>query len=109
MQKILTATTAKQRAITLVELLIVIIIIGILAGAMLMLRASSSDKAEASRIISDLRTLKVAVSMYQVAEGANPPPPLLDDLKKHVDRAIPPGYEVHTRSSYSRGLLVYPI
>lgn len=55
---------SKKRAFTLVELLIAVIIIGILAGMMLMSAGSATDSAKAARIISDLRNMKAAALMY---------------------------------------------
>lgn len=50
---------------TLVEMLIVIIIIGVLAGMMLLSSGAATDKAMAVRIISDVRTMKAAALMYK--------------------------------------------
>lgn len=55
---------SKKRAFTLVELLIAVMIIGILAGMMLMSAGSATDSAKAARIISDLRNMKAAALMY---------------------------------------------
>ncbi|MCD8163198.1 MAG: prepilin-type N-terminal cleavage/methylation domain-containing protein [Synergistaceae bacterium] len=54
-----------HRAFTLVELLIVIIIIGTLAGMMMLAAGSATSKAEATKIVANLRTLKSAVMMYE--------------------------------------------
>jgi prepilin-type N-terminal cleavage/methylation domain-containing protein len=84
-----------RKGFTLVELLIVIIIIGILAGGMMLVAGTSRDSAEAARIISDLRTVKSAALMWIVenpmgfSEGnwkeleQNPSP-----LNKYLDRAL---------------------
>ncbi len=61
-----------RRAFTLVELLIVIIIIGILAGMMMLSAGAATDKATATRIISDTRTMKAAAVMYKADYGSWP-------------------------------------
>jgi len=53
-----------RKGFTLVELLIVIVIIGILAAALLLSSGSATDSAEASTIVSDLRSLASATMMW---------------------------------------------
>ncbi|GHV39491.1 hypothetical protein FACS1894187_19510 [Synergistales bacterium] len=53
-----------RKGFTLVELLIVIVIIGILVGAMLLSSGSATDTAKASAIVSGLRNLKGAAIMF---------------------------------------------
>ena len=53
-----------RKGFTLVELLIVIVIIGILAAAMMLSSGSATAAAEASNIISDLRSMKAAALMF---------------------------------------------
>ena len=43
-----------RRGFTLIELLIVMTIIGVLSGSLLLTMGSSTDKAEATRIVTDL-------------------------------------------------------
>jgi len=76
----------KRTGFTLVELLIVIIIIGILAGAMLLVAGSGTDKAEATKIVSDLRSLKAAALMYY---ADNPSGKLsVASLDKYMDKKL---------------------
>ena len=81
----------KRTGFTLVELLIVIIIIGILAGAMLLVAGSGTDKAEATKAVSDVRSLKAAALMFYadkpnetLTAGNNE----ITELEKYMDREV---------------------
>ena len=81
---------------TLVELLIVIMIIGILAGLVMLGIGEARDSAEATRIINDLRSVKAACLMYYAEEGnwpsqTNTMPQtydLMDALEKYLGRPL---------------------
>ncbi len=81
----------KRAGFTLVELLIVIIIIGILAGALLLVASAGTDKANASKIIHDLRAIKAAAIM-KTSEDGNwswvDPSGNLSDIREYIDRDI---------------------
>ncbi len=82
----------KRKGFTLVELLIVIVIIGILAGAMMMLMGSSTDKAEATKIISDIRTMKGAALQYYADNSGYPAAGNVTDFEAYVDKDLSDGY-----------------
>lgn len=60
------------RAFTLLELLVVIGIIGILAGIMLVSFGGSTEKARAAKCMSNMRNLAVAAQSYGMAESYYP-------------------------------------
>lgn len=66
------ASRGRSQGFTLVEMLIVIIIIGILAGMMMVSTGPATDKAESTRIASDMRSVKTACVMYYADSGEWP-------------------------------------
>ena len=75
----------KSKGFTLVELLIVIIIIGILAGMMMLSTGGATAKAEATKIVSDMRNMKAAAIMVYADNGEWPNDTTADSLDKYLD------------------------
>lgn len=63
---------SRRRGFTLVELLLVLALVGVLAGSVVLVSGGASDRAKAIRIVSDLRTIKSAALMYYVDRGRWP-------------------------------------
>lgn len=58
-----------SKGFTLVELVVVIAIIGILAGIAIPMYTDATATARGARIIADMRTLQSAYTMYVAKEG----------------------------------------
>ena len=58
---------AGRRGFTLVELLVVTVIIGVLAGMMIVSVGASVDSADATKLINDLRVIKAASLRHFIA------------------------------------------
>nr|WP_321503406.1 prepilin-type N-terminal cleavage/methylation domain-containing protein [uncultured Dethiosulfovibrio sp.] len=94
----------KRPGFTLVELLIVIIIIGILAGGMMMVAGAGTDKANATKIVSDLRNFKSASLMLYADTNSWPRAGEngISDIAKYIDRTIVSGdYDYITSVDFS--------
>lgn len=82
-----------KKGFTLVEVLIVMIIIGILAGGMTLVAGGSRDIAEATRIVSDLKSIKVATLMWIVDDPNGVDPNIWEEkghssLDQYLDKPI---------------------
>lgn len=80
----------KSKGFTLVELLIVVIIIGILAGMMMLSTGSATAKAEATKIVSDMRNIKAAAVMYY-ADNDGSWTDKIGHLSKYLDGNVTSG------------------
>ena len=77
----------KSKGFTLVELLIVVIIIGILAGMMMLSTGGATAKAEATKIVSDMRNMKAAAIMVY-ADSSQTWPTAIASLDQYMDQKV---------------------
>lgn len=59
----------RKKAFTLVELMIAIIIIGVLAGFVMISAGGATDKANGTRCVADRRSIKSALNIYRAEHG----------------------------------------
>ncbi|MBI1388788.1 MAG: type II secretion system protein GspG [bacterium] len=67
-----TVRRERENAFTLVELLLVVTIIGILAGAVLVNIGGQTEKAKITRAKSDISTIETALNLYEIQIGQYP-------------------------------------
>jgi general secretion pathway protein G len=72
-----------------VELLIVIVVLGILAGIVLFAVGSFRDGAETSAVSAETRTVRTAVAAYRVRHGADAVPTITDLVNGDYLRSEP--------------------
>ena len=88
----------KSKGFTLVELLIVIIIIGILAGMMMLSTGGATAKAEATKIVSDMRNMKAAAIMVYADNSVWPTD--IRSLDNYLDQNPSGSYSIPTPGAY---------
>lgn len=62
----------KKKGFTLVEVMVVVIIIGALSGILMISAITAMDRAEATRIVSDLKNIQSASLLYFADNSAWP-------------------------------------
>lgn len=95
-------TNFARKGFTLVELLIVMVIIGTLASTLMLTMGGGRGKAEATKIVSNLRNLKAAAIMYYTDNGEWPGDAaatdamawVTDSLDMYLDREYADGSSV---------------
>ena len=93
----------RKTGFTLVELLIVIVIIGILAGMMMFATGAATDKAQATKIVNNMRTLKSAVLMYYMDNYKWPDGGSDTANNKGIDASVLRGYVDQSKFTDSIG------
>jgi general secretion pathway protein G len=75
--------TGREAGFTLIEILLVTVIIGILAGSVVMVFAGGAKDARIKRALQDIRTLENVAERY-VMEHNDQMPNSLDDIRQYI-------------------------
>ena len=92
---------------TLIEMLMVIIIIGALTATVMLSVSSATDKANASKIVSNLRSLKAACIMYYADNERWPSADTYFDGVQSTDDGIKRSIESYLDKIPEKGYKIY--
>lgn len=102
----------RKKAFSLTELLIVIIIIGVLAGITMLSMSSMDDKLKANEIVENLRMAKEAALNYYTKNGTWPNNGKYDDsstidslLSVQMDKKLGNNYLLTAGGNYTNSLI----
>ena len=93
-----------KRAFTLVEVLIVILIIGILAGLIMLSSGSATDTAERTRCVADRRSLRSALYIFRIEKGGTTSADLSATLNEVLDKMFDNGQGTVSGDSEINGI-----
>ncbi|MDR3253936.1 MAG: type II secretion system GspH family protein [Synergistaceae bacterium] len=92
-----TSSLKRRNGFTLVELIVVSVIIGVLAGMMMLVSGPSTGGAAAAALIYDLRLIKAASMQYYYDHGAMPSdglaPGASTELAAYIEKYMDQGYD----------------
>ena len=93
----------KQEGFTLVELMIVVVILGILAGIGVQQYGRIQDQARENVNKANLRLIANAIRMYQTIKGEDPKPPESEDTSFNWEQLYGYGLEAEPESPWGHG------